>query len=165
MIKFNPMNGNILIRFPKKYDELETSSGIILPLVEQDINVAEVVSVPENKTYIMTAREDDGTYIRNEDGSVKEVVGHVWVEPGDKVILEKKKHADYDIRQRNVTDRTFFLDEYTRQMNDDYEYYITKSEDILVAVEGDIPRSNDVHGYLFSQIPPKPVYRKPDASD
>jgi len=157
MINIIPCNGNVLIRIKQNADELVTASGIILALVEQDVNIAEVVAVPNKRLYETIDRQLDGTLIRDDEGKPKVVTRHVDVNPGDKVIMEKRFHHDYDWHHRDRIDHTFFLDELTRDKNDGYDYFLTSNDDILLTYVATEPLSGNVFGELYSQIPPKPV--------
>jgi hypothetical protein len=160
-MNIRPMNGNIVIRFKKNYTELITASGIVLPNVEQDMNIAEVVAVPEDRKYQYKVYDTLGTPVRNEDGSIKEAFGFVTVNLGDKVVVERRQHADYEsIRDRFIIKHCVEVPEtWLEGLDRDYDYFFIRFEDVLGTVEGDV-RSNDVHGDLFPIAPPKAIALK-----
>lgn len=159
MTSLRPLNDTIVIRFKKKADELVTASGIILPLVEQDMNLAEVVAVPDKKTYETIERGEFGTPVRNPDGTPKIVTRHIYVQPGDNVIMEKAFHHEYDRGpERHRVDHTYYLADLTNELDDGYDYFLTKHDDILAkADDGNVTGDGNVFGELFSQIPVKPI--------
>jgi co-chaperonin GroES (HSP10) len=157
MKNVKPINGNILIKFPKEYTNLVTKSGIVLPQAsEQDINVAEVVAIPENRTYIYEVRKQDGTPIRNDDGSIKEDIGTIQVKPGDKILMEKKFHHDYDFHRRIKIDRTIEVD-ILNQEQEDFIYALVKYEDILATYDNWDIIKNEILGETFYSVEPKKV--------
>jgi len=157
MTKVKPVNGNILIKFPRDYTNLTTKSGIVLPQSsEQDINIAEVVDIPENGTYVYELRQQDGTPIRNNDGSIKEAVGTIQVKPGDKVLMEKKFHHDYDFTRRVRVDRTVEIDVLNREQAD-FIYALVRYEDILATYDNWDIVENEILGETFYSVEPKKV--------
>lgn len=154
------LNDNILIRFKQKADELVTASGIILPLVEQDMNVAEVMAVPSNSRYETIQRQADGTPDRDDEGNPLVVENVIYVKVGDKVLMEKRFHHNYDWRKRDRIDHTCFLDGYTKEKNNGHDYYLTKNDDILCLWFEPETKAGNVYGELFSQIPVKPVTQR-----
>ena len=155
----NPRNGNIIIKFKKSFTELMTTSGIILPNVEQDMNVATVVAIPPDRKYWHKVYMPDGTPVRAANGlDIKEQWGEVTVNPGDKVLIERRTHAEYDSGPaRFVIPHCVYMAPETHGYDDnDHDYYIIRFEDVLGTTEGNI-RDNNVFGELYSIIPPKPI--------
>ena len=96
MMEIKPKNNNIIVKVLKIFDELKTKSGIILVNVEQDVNAAEVVAVPDRKTYRVEERDQWGSYVRDSDGNPKETLKEITVKPGDKILFERNFHHDYN---------------------------------------------------------------------
>lgn len=151
------MNGNVLIKI-KKTENLKTASGIVIAGVVQDMNIAEIVAIPDNRQYTTIARGDYGTPERNEDGTPKKVQRHIEFNVGDKVYMEKNFHHEYDIENRERVDHTIDVNSYNDEEDKEYDFFITHANDVMAIVpDGAIIGDGDRLGELYPAEPPKPI--------
>lgn len=161
MTNFRLLNGNVLIKIRKPGANLQTKSGIIIAGVEQDTNKAYVVAIPENRMYTTTPRDQYGTPERDADGKPIEVVRRIEFNPGDKVLMEKRFHHDYDFHHRDRIDHTVSVNHLLPKDRDDagvYDYFITHADDIFGLITGDIG-DGDLLGELYPIAAPKPIQK------
>lgn len=139
------LNDNILIKVLKEIDqeEMRTSGGLWMIGIEQDVYMGQVVMC--NSHYY----DDDGKRV------------NIQCRPGDTVVFEKNFHHVYDIQKRNRIDHTMLVDD----SKNDYNYYITKYQDIYLTEtdeeEGSIQvnSARDIFGTLYSIMHKKSVNR------
>lgn len=161
MTKFRLLNGNVLIKIRKPGATLQTKSGIIIAGVEQDTNKAIVVDIPEERVYITTPRDQYGTPERDEHGQPLEVKRHIDFNVGDKVLMEKRFHHEYDIHHRDRIDHTISVNHLMPKDREDaevYDYFITHADDIYGVVTGEIG-DGDLLGELYTIEPPKAIQK------
>lgn len=157
MTKIRLLNGNVLIKIRKPAAHLQTKSGIIIAGVEQDTNTAIVVAIPEERVYTTTPRDQYGTPERDEHGNPLEVKRRIDFNVGDKVLMEKRFHHDYDVYHRDRIDHTVPVNHHMPK-DEVYDYFITHVDDIYGIITGDVG-DGDLMGELYSIEPPKTVQK------